>query len=171
MPPLHRLPTRKAPWLLLAASALLLELCALYFQYVMGLEPCVLCVYERTAVAGILAGALIGASAPHTVLARLAGFTLWIGGAAWGLGLALEHMAIQAGGASCDFLANYPDWFSLDRWLPWMFEPRGFCDEIQWTLFGYSMPQTLVPIYALYLGIAAIILLSRLRWHWRSRHA
>ncbi|MFT5163001.1 MAG: disulfide bond formation protein DsbB, partial [Alteromonadaceae bacterium] len=32
-------PTQRTPWLLLAVSALLLELSALYFQYGLKLEP------------------------------------------------------------------------------------------------------------------------------------
>ena len=37
-------------WALLFASALLLELVALYFQYGMDLKPCIMRIYQRTAV-------------------------------------------------------------------------------------------------------------------------
>ena len=40
-------PALRWPWLLIALSAGILELTALYFQYGMGLEPCVMCVYQR----------------------------------------------------------------------------------------------------------------------------
>ncbi|MBV2095670.1 MAG: disulfide bond formation protein B, partial [Candidatus Thiodiazotropha sp. (ex Codakia orbicularis)] len=51
---------RRLPWLLLASSALILEGAALYFQYGLELDPCVLCIYQRAAVLGIFLSALIG---------------------------------------------------------------------------------------------------------------
>ena len=50
-------------WLLMAFTALALELTALWFQHVMLLKPCVLCIYERCALFGVLGAALIGAIA------------------------------------------------------------------------------------------------------------
>ena len=44
----------RTAWILLAIIALLLESTGLYFQYVMGLQPCVMCVYERLAISGLL---------------------------------------------------------------------------------------------------------------------
>ena len=38
-----------------------LESTALYFQYGMGLQPCVLCVYERLAMVGLFIAGFIGA--------------------------------------------------------------------------------------------------------------
>ena len=31
-----------------------------FFQHVMGLQPCVMCIYQRVAILGIMAGAAIG---------------------------------------------------------------------------------------------------------------
>lgn len=47
----------RGAWLLMAIATLLLELAALYFQHVMLLQPCVVCIYERCALFGILAAA------------------------------------------------------------------------------------------------------------------
>ncbi len=60
-------------WLLLALTAIGLEGAALYFQYGMELMPCVMCVYQRIAVLGILVAALIGFSLPKLTLMRMAG--------------------------------------------------------------------------------------------------
>ncbi|MBT8448312.1 MAG: disulfide bond formation protein B, partial [Gammaproteobacteria bacterium] len=46
-------------WLLLVSSMLLFELTALYFQYRLELDPCVLCVFQRTAVMGVLVAGLV----------------------------------------------------------------------------------------------------------------
>ncbi len=53
----------------MAFTALALELTALWFQHVMLLKPCVLCIYERCALFGVLGAALIGAIAPKNATA------------------------------------------------------------------------------------------------------
>ena len=153
-------------WMLLALSALLLELAALYFQYgKMELQPCILCIYERTAVMGIFLAGLIGAIAPQLLIFRWVGFALWGSSAVWGLMLALEHSGIQQNSmtASCDFLAKFPSWAKLDEWFPLLFNPTGFCDEIQWQFLGFSMPQTMVGIYVLYLLVLAVVVGAQFR--------
>ena len=37
----------RGAWLLMALTAFILELVALWFQHVMLLQPCVMCIYER----------------------------------------------------------------------------------------------------------------------------
>ena len=157
---------KRFTWMLLALSALLLELTALYFQYgEMELQPCVLCIYERTAVMGIFLAGVIGAIAPQLLIFRYSGSLLWGSSAAWGLMLALEHSGIQQNSmtASCDFIAKFPAWGKLDEWFPLLFNPTGFCDEIQWQFFGYTMPQTMIGIYVLYLLGLVVVIASQFR--------
>ena len=66
----------RGAWLLMAFTALALELTALWFQHVMLLKPCVLCIYERCALFGVLGAALIGAIAPKTPL-RYVAMVIW----------------------------------------------------------------------------------------------
>ncbi|MEN8213862.1 MAG: disulfide bond formation protein DsbB [Pseudomonadota bacterium] len=157
--------SKKRPaWLLLALSALLLEIIALYFQFgSMELQPCVLCIYERTALMGILLAGLLGAIAPQLWLFRWLGFLLWGSSAVWGVMLALEHSGIQQNPmtASCDFMTNFPAWAKLDEWFPLLFTPTGLCDEIQWRFLGYTMPQTLVGIYGLYLLVLVVVIAAQ----------
>lgn len=54
----------RGAWLLLALTAFALELVALWFQHVMLLKPCVLCIYERSALFGVMGAGLVGAIAP-----------------------------------------------------------------------------------------------------------
>ncbi len=56
---------QRSGWLLLLISALALEGSALYFQYGMDLQPCVMCIYERVALFGIAFAGLIGLIAPR----------------------------------------------------------------------------------------------------------
>ncbi len=160
-----RLATRRPPWLLLGLSALSLEGAALYFQHVGGLDPCVLCVYQRLAVLGIAVAGLVVALAPALAALRWLGFALWGVSAAWGLKLAMEQVGIQFRDGldlSCSFFAEFPAWAPLDQWLPAVFMPTGTCDEIQWVFLGLSMPQWMLVIFGLYLATLAVVILSRL---------
>jgi len=160
----NQLSHRRLPWILLALTALGLELAALYFQYQLKLAPCVLCVYERTAVMGILVSGMVAAVAPELFILRGVAILLWGGSAAWGLQLALKHTGMQlfpSPSNTCDFAANYPDWAKLDEWFPWLFEPTGFCEEIQWQFFGFTMPQTMIGVYAVYLLMLLLVVLSQ----------
>lgn len=154
---------RRPAWLLLAATALGLELTALYFQHVMQLDPCVLCIYERVAVLGILAAGLIGFIAPAWVALRWLGFVLWGASATWGMRLAFEHIGIQFGAPTlnCSFFAEFPDWAKLDQWLPAVFAPTGYCDDIAWTFLGMSMPQWMLVSFGLYLATLALVIISQ----------
>ena len=160
---LKQLSTRRGPWLLLAFSALVLELCALYFQHVMKLEPCVMCVYERVTMLGIIVAGLTGAIAPQYLIVRLIAFGLWAVNAIWGLLLAIEHTDYQMNPspfATCDFFPNFPSWAPLHEWLPWLFNPTGDCSDIVWQFFGYSMPQWLIVSFAVYSALFAFILIT-----------
>lgn len=53
----------RGAWLLMAMTAFALELVALWFQHVMKLQPCVLCIYERCALFGIMGAGILGAIA------------------------------------------------------------------------------------------------------------
>ncbi|MEW8522276.1 MAG: disulfide bond formation protein DsbB [Candidatus Thiodiazotropha endolucinida] len=158
---------KRLPWLLLAVSALILEAAALYFQYGLDLDPCVLCIYQRAAVMGIFVSALIGMSAPTSSIARWIGYIGWGVAAGWCLYLALELSGLQLGivqpSLSCDVNAKFPVWLKLDRWLPAVFQPTGFCGDIQWQFLGLSMPLWMVVIMVLQLIVLGVVVLIELR--------
>lgn len=162
---LKNLSKQRWSWLLLAASALSLELCALYFQHVMLLEPCVMCVYERLSMLGILLAGLLGAIAPGFILLRLSAFLLWAVSAVWGLLLAIQHTDYQLNPspfATCDFFPNFPTWAPLHEWFPWLFNPTGDCSKIVWQFFGYSMPQWLIVSFSVYILLFIIVAVTAL---------
>jgi disulfide bond formation protein DsbB len=92
---LRRIAAHRLAWSLLAASALFLELSALFFQHVLGLHPCVMCVYERIATLGVLTAGLLGMVAPQKWYVRWSALLLWGSSAFWGLKLALKHVDYQ----------------------------------------------------------------------------
>lgn len=146
-------PDRKLPWVVLMLSALCFEICALYFQYAMGLEPCIMCIYQRTAMLGIFFAGLIGVIGHKHWFARLIAFAIWGTSAIWGMLIAVEHVDIQSGSSffvMCELVPNFPSWLQLHEWIPSFFEATGDCGNIDWQFAGYSMPQWMIAIFALY---------------------
>lgn len=153
-------------WLLLFLSALSLELAALYFQYGLGLDPCIQCVYIRAAVAGILLAALVGLLAPTNAIARWLGLLGWLAASSYGFIEArrladIEQIIADGGFYSCQLFAEFPSWLPLDQWIPMVFEPTGSCGEIDWSVAGGSMADWMQWLFVAYAVVAVIILCSQ----------
>lgn len=162
---LNDISTTRMPWLILAFSALALELCALVFQYIMGLAPCIMCVYQRLAIISIIAGGFVGAIGCKNILARTFGYALWGTGAIWGLITAMEHVEMQEADSfyfSCELIPNFPTWAPLHEWVPFLFEATGDCGKISWEFLGYSMPQWMTVNFGLYSLAFIFVLANRL---------
>lgn len=163
---LSDLTQQSRPWQLLAFSALILELTALYFQYGMNLEPCIMCIYQRVAIWAIFLAGVIGSIGFHFVLTRLLAYALWATGSIWGLFIAIEHVEMQSASFSlffsCEFIPNFPSWAPLHQWIPEIFEATGDCGKISWEFLGYSMPQWMIVVYSTYAAAVVIILTARL---------
>ncbi|GAB2996099.1 disulfide bond formation protein DsbB [Psychrosphaera aestuarii] len=160
-------PASRWPWFILALSALVLELTALYFQYGMGLEPCIMCVYQRVAVLGVLIAAIPALIRPDVILFRAVSFLAWIVASVWGLKLAIEHVRMQNPDnfmllMTCDIYPNFPSWLQLHQWFPNVFEPRGTCGDIDWVFLSLSMPQWMVITFSIYFLTAIFFLFVRL---------
>ncbi|EJG1646918.1 disulfide bond formation protein DsbB [Vibrio parahaemolyticus] len=154
----------RVSWLLLLLFIIFFEACALYFQHVMMLAPCVMCIYERVAMMGIGGAAIIGLIAPKNALFRWLGLIGWGLSSYKGLMLAMQHVDYQFNPspfATCDLFVTFPSWAPLNQWVPWMFEAYGDCSKIVWQLFDLSMPQWLVVIFAGNLVALALIVIAQ----------
>ncbi|MDR0218987.1 MAG: disulfide bond formation protein DsbB [Enterobacteriaceae bacterium] len=161
----------RGAWLLMALTALILESVALYFQHVKQLQPCVMCIYERVALFGILGAALLGAIAPKTPLRWLA-VLLWLYGAWQGLQLAWDHSMMQlypSPFSTCAFVVSFPSWLPLNEWMPSVFQALGDCSVKQWSFLTLDMPQWLIGIFAAYLIVGILVLISQFV-QTRNRH-
>lgn len=160
------------PWLLLAFISSALMVIALYFQYGMGLAPCIMCVYQRAAICGVILAALVGAYGRNIALVRWLAIIGWIVGAGWGLKIAhdqvvIEQIVASGGFSTCSIFAEFPQWLLLDKWLPALFNPTGMCGEIAWTFMGYSMAFWMRVIFGVMLLFALLVTASQLH---KPRH-
>jgi protein dithiol:quinone oxidoreductase len=149
----------------LACAALLAY--AYYAQYVMHLEPCPLCMFQRVGIFGI--GAIFAIAAAHDpanwgrrVYAGLLGLA-----SLTTIGVAARHLYIQslppdsvpACGASLDFMLKV---FPLTEVLVKVLTGSGECAKIEWRFMGLAMPAWVL--------IAAVALLAYGLWaNLRSR--
>ncbi|MBI1777382.1 MAG: disulfide bond formation protein B [Proteobacteria bacterium] len=141
---LDALPPRAVPSLVLAASALVLGT-ALASQYVGGLQPCVLCLYQRypywiaiaLSVLALAAMRMPGGRRASAALVGLAGVGFLAGAA-----IALFHVGVEqhwwAGTAECG--TTLPAAASAAQLKAQLLaQPVVRCDEVAWSLFGVSM--------------------------------
>lgn len=164
---------QRSGWILIILSGLCLEGAALYFQHGMGLQPCVMCIYERVALSGIILSAFIATLYPKSLIIRLLSIALGLWAAIKGLLLATKHVDYQFNPApwnQCEFLVNFPPTLPLNKWFPQVFEATGSCSNIDWLFLGCSMPQWLIFIFSVYIFIFVIVLISQFKRTASNRH-
>ena len=143
-------------WIVLAIAGSALLAVALYYQYVLGDEPCQVCIHARLwVVAFILIALVMLVTSQHRVLRVVAN----IGVVVACVGLTeraryLYRLENGIGDGSCQFQLGMPDWFAVDQWMPWLFEVRNLCSFTPTMLFGLSMAESLMGIGALLCFIA-----------------
>lgn len=153
-------------WFLLFLTAFLLELTALYFQHGMGLQPCVMCIYQRLALLAIMFAGLLGMIAPKIAPLRWLSLLLALYGAVKGLMLAIQHTDYQLNPApwnQCSPFVEFPQTLPLNQWFPSLFEATGDCSKTTWQFLGLSMSQWLIGIFAVYLLILVLLTLSQFK--------
>jgi len=119
---------------------------ALYIQQKDHLEPCPLCISQRIAFMSLGVLFLIAAlHNPTKIGRRLYGLLHFLAAAA-GAAIASRHIWIQANpdkvmaecGAGFDYIF---DTFPMKKALDLVFKGTGECSNIDWTLFGITIPQ------------------------------
>jgi disulfide bond formation protein DsbB len=140
---------------------------ALYAQYVLGLAPCPLCIFQR--IATIATGVLFLAAAihgPRGVGARVYGVLIALA-ALGGILISARHIWIQAQppgtvaacGADLDYLLEI---MPVTDVISKVLTGSGECGKVDWTLLGLSMPWW-VAISLGVLGLWALLVNLRTR--------
>ncbi len=140
------LPSRRGGYFLIFLACAGGMAFALYAQYVMGLQPCPLCVFQRVAIilTGLLA-LLVALVNPQGCVSRGLFGGLVTLAALGGAGVAgwqtrlqlLPADQVPACGPGLDYMLET---MPLSRMLAKVFHGSGECAAIDWTLLGLSMP-------------------------------
>ncbi len=131
------------PGLLMALTAFILELVALWFQHVMLLQPCVMCIYEALRAVRHHGRGTGGRYRPQNAAALCRHGNLVVQRdtrTTAGVG-AYDDPAAPSPFQTCDFAARFPTWLPLDKWLPQVFVASGDCSVRQWQFLSLEMPQ------------------------------
>jgi disulfide bond formation protein DsbB len=127
-----------------AACAALLAY-AYYAQFVLHLEPCPLCIFQRVGVLAIALLFLTAAAHDPVGWGRRVYAALLAVAAAATIGVAVRHLYIQslppgsipACGASLNFMLKV---FSLSEVVTKVLSGSGECAKISWRFLGLAMP-------------------------------
>ena len=118
--------------------SLLLLAAALGFQYLGGLAPCPLCLWQRWPHAAAIVLALLVLAWPARGLALVAAFVVLVGA-----GIGLYHAGIEwgvwPGPASCTAPGNVAAMSAADLVAHLERAPVVRCDDVAWSLLGLSM--------------------------------
>jgi disulfide bond formation protein DsbB len=118
---------------------------AYYAQFVLHLEPCPLCIFQRVGIFALGLLFLIAAAHDPQGWARRLYAALLALAALATIGVAIRHLYIQslpegsvpACGASLDFMLKV---FSLSEVLVKVLTGSGECAKVTWTFLGLAMP-------------------------------
>jgi len=130
---------------------------AYYAQFVLHLEPCPLCIFQRVGIFAMGFVFLIAAAHDPVGWARRVYASLLVLTALATIGVAIRHLYIQslpegsvpACGASLDFMLKV---FSLSEVLIKVLTGSGECAKVTWAFLGLAMPAWVL-IAALALGL------------------
>ncbi|WP_245929185.1 disulfide bond formation protein B [Agarilytica rhodophyticola] len=133
-------------WLVVFILCVGLDLGALFYQHVLHVYPCELCIYTRVWLFAIALVALLAMFVktwlPARILMSLSALILALGLALETWNLIVVEYSIGNGG-SCAFFANFPEWAPLDKWMPAVFEVQDFCQATPKVFWFISMAHVL----------------------------
>jgi len=139
---------------------------AVYVQAALGIEPCPLCIFQRIAFMIMAAFFLIGAiHGPGPTGRRVYALLVLLGGAA-GIGVAAYHIWVQhqppdpLAGCAPGF-TYMVDNFPISKVLKMVFSGHADCAVVNWTLFGFSMPEWTLLVFVLLVVGAVLAALRR----------
>ena len=159
------LPNPRALNAVMAAAAAALLAYAYYLQLVVGLQPCNLCILQRVALIAVVL-VLAGAAAHGAkgwgrgLWALLVGLAGAVGAGIAGWHVRMQHLPpdqIPACGPGIDYLL---DVMPAIEALQEVFTASGECANVDWTLFGQSMP---VWTLLAFIGFGAVGVWNNLR--------
>ncbi|CAH7340878.1 Disulfide bond formation protein B [Vibrio chagasii] len=145
-------------WALMLVVVNCLLTSSMYFQHVVGLSPCINCIYERMCLIGLALTALAGLALHKSVYFRGLVMFSWLLNSGVGLKIATEHHLLQVSPSPfsmCTTKLAFSDKVPLDVWMPSVFKAFGSCSDSVWSFMEVSMVQWIIVIF----GVSAIMAL------------
>jgi len=149
-------------WVLLVVIGLCFEGVALYYQYVLELQPCVMCIQVRIWVMALIFVSLAAVWVRRNVFMNLLAHMLTVVIAIGLLERSYELLGTERGFtfSDCGLDLGMPAWFALDTWFPAMFKVQTSCGYTPELLFGVTMAEALIVSSAIFLLVSAAMVVS-----------
>ena len=132
-----------------------------YSQFVDGLEPCPLCIFQRVAYIAVIIFAFIGfVHGPKNIGLRIYSGLITISALA-GAGIAgyqvwIQHLPpdqVPSCGPGLEYMLEA---FPLAEVIKMAFTAAGECAEVQWVFLGLSMPEWSLICFLLIAGVSIV---------------
>jgi disulfide bond formation protein DsbB len=139
-----------------------------YLQFVEGLEPCPLCIFQRIAYLGIIVFAFAGlvhgpGKAGRLVYSGLILVSAVTGAAIAGRQVWLQHLPpeqVPACGPGLDFMLEV---FPLADALKMVFTGSGECAEVDWTFLGFSIAEWSLAWFIVFAAAAGVHMMQSMK--------
>ncbi len=152
-------------------SSLTLLAVALYYQYVPGDLPCVMCIQVRLWLSLLIIISIVGLVSQTVRDLHRNSPARWINGIAHMsvviTAMGLTERAYQLLGTErgfvfgdCGFDLGLPAWFTPDIWLPWIFQVDTSCGYTPEIAFGITMAEALMVLSVLLLVVSSCVFIA-----------
>ena len=141
---------------------------AYYFEYVLYMDPCPLCIMQRIAVLLVGIAGLLGFLLAYNQIARLISAVFMLLSAFLGMGVAGRHVWIQSlpadqvptCGPSLEYMVDTLPWAEV---LSVMLRGNGNCADSHWAFLGLSMPQWVLVWFVGFAVVRAFFMITTTR--------
>lgn len=149
-------------WLAVLAISVSFEAVALYYQYVLGEAPCVMCIQVRLWLFALIIVALVALAQLRLRIRLVPVHLLTIVISAGLLERSYRLLGTERGFVTgeCGFDLGLPAWFTPDKWLPGLFEVQTTCGYTPVLPFGISMAEALIVLSVIFVLIAVTMLVA-----------
>lgn len=157
--------TEKKSWLLFSSFCLFLEMSALFVQYFLKFEPCLICVQQRALILLLMIVSFAGMFFRKSKISIF--FILGLMGIIGKIfDLALNKTLLQMNpsvSGFCSIEKPFPNWLPMDKWFPAIFLNQGDCSATDIDILGMSLSENLMLISIILFIILGMVVISKLK--------
>lgn len=137
-------------WIAMTLFGIAMLSVALFYQYILGKPPCLICIHVRVWVTGLILVAIAALILHRFRFTGLVCHVLATITMAGGLERSWYLLGVERGTiiSDCGPYATLPAWIPLDGWWPWMYAVWEACGKTPVMPLGFTMAEVLLVLFA-----------------------
>ncbi len=149
-------------WRLFIIGGLTLMAVALYHQYVLDEQPCVVCIQVRLLVTALILVPVVALLSRNNKRLALVSHLLIVVTAAVLTERSYLLLGTERGFifADCGFDLGLPAWFAVEQWLPWLYRIETSCGYTPEVAFGITMAESLMVFSVCLLLFSSVVFIA-----------